>query len=265
MKSIRLLACMFALVASLSATPAKATAFSTDQSDLWYVASESGWGMQIVQNGSTLFATLFVYGSNGTPTWYVATLQPTATPLAWSGTLYATTGSWFGTTFNSAAVVPTPVGTMTWSGQTVETGNVSYTVNGVSVSKNVVRQTLINDNYNGTFSGAIHGSVASCFNSAFNGTLEGYASFAVNHSGSSVSVGYASSELGTSCSFVGSYSQTGQYGRMAGNYSCSNGEVGTFAFFEMNVGFNYLTARLSLNGSNTGCQTTGYIAGARHR
>ena len=49
-----LLAAVFAL--SLSATThVCATAFSTDQSDLWWVPSESGWGMQLVHRGSLIF------------------------------------------------------------------------------------------------------------------------------------------------------------------------------------------------------------------
>ena len=265
MRSIRRGFQALVLLACLNGMPVHATSFSTDQSDLWYIANESGWGMQLVQQNSTMFATLFVYGSNGAPTWYVATLAPTGTPLVWSGTLFATTGPWFGAPFNAAAVSANPVGTMTWTGVSVESGNVVYTVNGVTVSKNVIRQNLATDNYSGTFAGAIHGTTTSCSNPAFNEVFEGYAAFSVSQNGSSVSIGYASSALGVTCGFSGSYSQTGQFGKVLGSYSCDNGEVGSFNFFEMNVGFNYLTARLSLNGTNTGCQTTGYIAGARHR
>jgi len=75
---------------------AKATSFTTDQSDLWYIPSESGWGMQLVQRDSVIFATLFVYGQNNQPTWYVSTMNYTSN-LTWTGPLYATTGPWFGT------------------------------------------------------------------------------------------------------------------------------------------------------------------------
>jgi len=116
MKSARHALCMLFLVVSLFAPPALATSFSTDQSDLWYIATESGWGMQLVQRGSVIFATLFVYGPNGTPTWYVATMNPTGASFTWSGTLYATTGPWFGTVpFNPALVTATAVGIMTWT------------------------------------------------------------------------------------------------------------------------------------------------------
>ena len=72
------------------APSASAVNKTTDQSDLYWIHTESGWGIQIVQGMNTIFATLFVYGADGQPTWYVATLVTTA-PFNWSGTLYKTT------------------------------------------------------------------------------------------------------------------------------------------------------------------------------
>jgi hypothetical protein len=38
---------------------------------LWWTPSESGWGVNIAQNGAgALFATWFVYGPDGKPVWY---------------------------------------------------------------------------------------------------------------------------------------------------------------------------------------------------
>ena len=76
-----------------AAAPAK-TSFSSDQSDLWWVPSESGWGMQIVQQAGILFATLFVYDATGVPTFYTATLVP-SDALAWTGRSLSDHGSVF--------------------------------------------------------------------------------------------------------------------------------------------------------------------------
>jgi hypothetical protein len=70
MKSLRRALCVLGLAVSLFAPTALPTSFSTDQSDLWYIVVESGWGMQLVHRGTVIFATLFVYGQNSTPTWY---------------------------------------------------------------------------------------------------------------------------------------------------------------------------------------------------
>src|SRR5215469_245712 len=160
MKPLRHTALARLIAFSLLSSPVGATSFSTDQSDLWYIVAESGWGMQLVQRGNTIFATLFVYGQNGAPTWYVATMVPTGTASQWSGDLYATTGPWFGTVpFNPADVVATKVGTMTWTQQTAATGTLNYVVNGTAVTKNVVRQTLVFDDFSGTYLGAAHFTV----------------------------------------------------------------------------------------------------------
>ena len=110
-----------------------------------------------MHRGSVVFATLFVYDINGNPTWYVATMQYTGSSFTWSGDLYATTGPYFGTMpFNPANVIATKVGTMTWAAQTVNTGTLTYNVNGVTVVKNIVRETLVNDDFSGHFGGGFH-------------------------------------------------------------------------------------------------------------
>jgi hypothetical protein len=84
----------------LASNTAVAASYSTDQSDLWWVdppGSENGWGIQFVQRGSTIFATIFIYGPTGAPTWYVATMGPTPPgSFVWSGDLFTRTGPWFG-------------------------------------------------------------------------------------------------------------------------------------------------------------------------
>ena len=55
---------------------AKATNFQ----DLWYAApaeSESGWGVNLTQQGSTIFATWFTYDASGNPLWLSATAPQT--------------------------------------------------------------------------------------------------------------------------------------------------------------------------------------------
>lgn len=52
----------FALTFAL-ATEVCATSYSTDSSDLWWNPNESGWGMQLVQQGSFVFATVFICGN----------------------------------------------------------------------------------------------------------------------------------------------------------------------------------------------------------
>src|SRR5208282_6064974 len=119
MLALRRAACVLLAAASFLAPQAQATSFSIDQSDLWYIANESGWGMQLVQRGTVIFATLYVYGPTaGEPVWYTATLQY-ASSYTWTGILYATTGPYFATEpFDPMMVGYSPDGTMTWAAQT---------------------------------------------------------------------------------------------------------------------------------------------------
>jgi hypothetical protein len=96
MRALRLLLASSLFALSLLAAPASATSYSTDQSDLWYIPAESGWGIQLVQRDNIIFATLFVYDAARNPVWYVGTLNPAGPGLAWSGSIYLTTGSYFG-------------------------------------------------------------------------------------------------------------------------------------------------------------------------
>jgi hypothetical protein len=78
MREFRIVIAAATLAAVVHAVPANATAYSSDQSDLWWIPGEPGWGIQFVQRGALIFATMFVYAQNGTPTWYTALLSPVA-------------------------------------------------------------------------------------------------------------------------------------------------------------------------------------------
>jgi hypothetical protein len=269
MKTLRHAACILMAAAFFFASPAYTTSFSTDQSDLWWIPTESGWGMQLVQRGEIIFATIFVYGPTGAPTWYTATLNPTAISLRWTGTLYATTGPWFGTVpFDPASVTLTPVGTMTWNGIYTYLGTVSYTVNGVQVTKNVVRQFIANDNYSGIYYGALLGTAAACTNAAADGPFDAFATTTVVQNGQSINVTIVTAVPAGSVSItytlIGTLTQQGQFGDVVGSYTTSAGESGGFELAEMGVQDNHWTALFSFSGTNDGCIKTGSVGGMRN-
>jgi hypothetical protein len=262
MRTIRchLAAVLFAISGLVA--PAWATSFSTDQSDLWYIAAESGWGTQLIQRGSVIFATLFVYGPSGDPTWYTATMDFTSN-LTWTGDLYATTGPYFATVpFNPANVVLTLVGTMTWEAQTVETGTLTYVVNGITVVKNVIRESLVLDDFSGRYIGAFHETFSGCFNSADDLTFEGASVLTVAQNGNAISM-TSSPKPGSGCTFSGTLSQAGQMGGITGTFACMGGDSGTFTFFELQVNRSGITSRLTLNSTPFGCVDNGWFGGMR--
>ena len=123
--------------------------FATNFQDLWWAAPggvESGWGINFTQQGSTIFATWFMYGIDGAPLWLSVTAQNAGHDV-FSGTLYSTTGPAFNAVpFRPADVTATPVGTATVRFNDGDSGTFSYdlTLPGGSAaqSKAITRQVF---------------------------------------------------------------------------------------------------------------------------
>ncbi len=120
---------------------ASGTAPSVNYTDLWWGgASQSGWGLAITHQFSTMFLAWYVYNDSGQPMWYVATIT-NATSSGGTGQLFRTTGPAFSTSFNPNAVVAVPAGTITVNFTDANNGSISYTVTGEgSGSKTITRQ-----------------------------------------------------------------------------------------------------------------------------
>ena len=113
---------------------------------LWWkspAGSESGWGVNLTQQGDILFATWFTYDTDGRGLWLVMPAGAKGAGNAWSGTLYRTTGPAFNAVpFNPAQVVATEVGTATFTFTDGDNGTFAWVVNGVSQSKPITRQVF---------------------------------------------------------------------------------------------------------------------------
>jgi hypothetical protein len=116
--------------------------------DLWWAAggAESGWGVNLTQQGTTIFATWFTYDVNRNPVWYSATAGQSA-QKTYTGTLYRTSGPAFSAVpFNPSQVTRTPVGTVTFSFTDGNNGSFAYQVNdGANIgtqSKAITRQVF---------------------------------------------------------------------------------------------------------------------------
>ena len=237
-------------------THALATSYSTDQSDLWYNKGEAGWGIQFVQRGSVIFATMFVYDAANKPTWFTALLAPTN--QSWTGDLYETNGPWFGSAvFSSAAVSRRTVGTMTWqnTGEHSEAGTLTYSVDGTQVRKNIVRQTLVLDDYSGSYTGML--SWRDC-----GGSREDVIDLTVTQAGDTITVMWFNTGTGMRCSYPGTLTQEGQFGSFTGSFSCTS-HAGSFTIYELQVTQAAISGRL--HDEVNGCITEAYFGGTRHR
>jgi hypothetical protein len=126
----------------VSGTP---VATSLNIQGLWWAAPagiESGWGVNITQQGDITFATWFTYDTDGTGMWLVMSQgNRQAGTNIYQGTLFRTTGPPFNAVpFDPSRVVVTPVGSATFTFTDASNGSFAYTVNGVSQTKAITRQ-----------------------------------------------------------------------------------------------------------------------------
>lgn len=117
-------------------------AAATNYQDIWWNApagSESGWGINLVQQSNIIFATWFTYDDDGSPLWLQMTAAA-AGPRSYAGTLYRTSGPAFSAVpFNPASIATTPVGSGTLTFANGNSGTFAYTVNGISQAKPITR------------------------------------------------------------------------------------------------------------------------------
>ena len=138
-----LAACLVALSTLLLPLPAAAayTVNTTngELSGLWWNESESGWGLNLTQQGPIVFVAWYVYESSGTPIWYVIT-NCAVVADGCSGDIYRVNGGTPLTIlWNDAAKTFTKVGVGTLLFTDANSGAFNYLLNGVSGARKIVR------------------------------------------------------------------------------------------------------------------------------
>jgi hypothetical protein len=200
---------------------------------LWYNPQEAGWGASFVQQLETAFVTLFVYGPDGKPTWYVASdarvvaYGAGALPI-FSGTLYRTQGPWHGGPFDPGKVDATAVGTVSLEALSKDRMRIHYLAEGVDRVKELVRQTwqepLVAANYLGTFNlRQAPGAGGPPY-----GTMQFHADL-LFHLDNGIALIRADDQFGRRCEYRGAHQQTGKLAKVAGDFSCTAGNGGVQA------------------------------------
>ena len=243
----------------LIANSAFANTFTSDLTDLWWNANESGWGVTATHQGDVVFLTFFVYGTDNRATFYTASTTYTGSTgqgsLVFSGPMYQTAGPWLGAFFNPNAVGVRQVGTATFTAF-IDAATLTYSVDGTFVTKSLTRQTFRNNNLSGQFVGVLRQTASGCTNPNFNGTAEAIAAVGITHSGTSFSM--ATNDNIEICNYFGNYTQTGRMGSSRGTYSCP-GRSGTYDFIEIEATPRSITGRFTVS-NNICAQTTGNFA-----
>ena len=242
-----------ALAALGFSTPAWSASSSTDWTDIWFNPAESGWGINIIQQGSTLFATLFVYEADRRPHWFVAS-EMNGGPNGFSGTLFQVSGPGYAAPWTGISP-PAGVGAISVAFSSVNAGTLQYTVGGVTVTKSIQRQSFRANSLSGDFYG---GFVARTNCQPPSAAVQG--PFRIAHSGNSVTITLPTSG-NVVCNMNGTYSAQGRLATITGNSSCV-GIPGTFTISEIDASKNGLNGVFTMSDQN-GCTYNGFFGGTR--
>jgi hypothetical protein len=119
-------------------------ATASNYTDLWWNPLESGWGINFAHQGNVIFGTLFTYDTDNKGMWLVMSAGSKQVDGSFKGELYRTTGTPFNAPVVGGTVTAsvTPVGTMTVRFINGENATLTYTVNGVTVTKLIQRQVF---------------------------------------------------------------------------------------------------------------------------
>ena len=254
---------ILALLAALCCGPALAASTSTDFTDLWFNPSEEGWGVNVVHQRDILFVTMFVYGPDNKPTWYVGSDVRLSSinegVLTYSGTLYKTSGPYFGGPFNENNVANTNVGSITFTASQINSATLSYLAEGVAVTKSIQRQTWAAETIAGNYGGASIGDWVDC-GSSRNGHRESFATLVITHSSTNVVTVRESGPTYT-CNYSGAYTQAGRTGTVSGTGTCSDNFNPSFIMSDIQVNVNGITLRMTAESGS--CRMTGQMGGVR--
>ena len=228
--------------------------------DLWFPANESGWGLNLVEQGDRAFATLFVYDAQNRPHWYSASNLVAGTSggrPSWSGDLEESNGPYYGAQFDPSRVTRRVVGTMTFVLQESGDGSLAYTVNGVSVTKTVKRFAFRRNDLSGSY----QGSVVMRNDDPRGGSYDD-ANITINDQGDRVNM-HIEILTGPTCDYTLNSFQYGAQRSLYGDYSCA-GMQGRIEMNDVLVTAEGFTGTYQgPAGHIGGLITKGHISGAR--
>jgi hypothetical protein len=219
-------------------------AAGTNYEGLWWNPNESGWGVTLTHQGSTIFGTWFIYGPDGKPFWVSATLRQVGVLATFSGPLYRTTGTPYSTPgFNPGETKGVIAGTATASFQATNRLSLTYTVDGVASAASLTRQTLTSIGIDGVYTGLTIGVGAfDTDQTTFTVTTALDGTFFLEQA----------SFISGTCRFSGSSAQVGSRIAASGTYQCSNFSSGTWTSDDLTL-FDglYLLGTFTLRNGST--------------
>ncbi|MEQ1517979.1 MAG: hypothetical protein ABL931_15980 [Usitatibacteraceae bacterium] len=258
---------VLAFALSICASIFSASAHANNYQDLWWNANESGWGINISQQGDVMFATWFIYGANSQPTWIFLSRAERSGALGntFTGDIFQATGS----PFSAVPFVPlqgsnlTKVGTATLVFSDARSGTLTYSINGANVVKQITRQVIGFYNLTGTYFGGLKRDGSGCVAASLNGSTLNQATYSINH-GPSTGALTITEVGGTLCNFSGTTQVFGSILEGSGTFSCAAENItGSWTMREGRPTPNAFSALLALRPNGESCTLNASIGGLK--
>ena len=242
-----------------------AAAVGTNFSDHWWSPGEPGWGTVIQQQSDLLFVQILVYGTDKSPVWYMASASPGPASVSghsvYAGDLYRTSGPAPAATFDPAAVSVRKVGTLSFDADTTDTAILSYSIDGLSVSKAMTRLTWKLEDFSGEYYGGFVYDLSPTHGPCVAGHSEDLGPLTITQNGAASLVMSIQGSVRT-CTFTGDYSQLGHMGASRGTFLCNQGGLsGTYTGFELEEGAQGVSGRII--GETSSCHLEGRFGAVR--
>jgi len=146
------------------------------------------------------------------------------------------------------------VGTVSFLSRDGYTVTLTYTIDGVSISKNYTRFTLNNLNFTGTYYGSIVYETGGCSSPTATART---GQTTITQSANALTIVVQGS--GATCTLSGDYKQSGSLGGSTGNFSCTDGTSGPMVLAGMQMTAVGFTAAFAVNAQQ--CNLPGAISG----
>ena len=134
-----------------------------------------------------------------------------------------------------------------------------YTVDGTTVTKNVQRQQLRVDDFTGRYAVTVQRVTTHCADSGANGDRTVAETMVATQSGVLLDMEWTSANR--VCRFSGGLTQAGSLASTSATYTCSDGEEGTMAWFELTRRNGFVAGRFQGHGISNGCDYRGQFTG----
>jgi hypothetical protein len=210
-------------------------ALAADYTDIWFTPAESGWGVNLVQSDAFIYATFFIYGADGKPTWLTATLSYNESS-AYSGAVYSYTGTYYANAWDPAKFSEQLVGIASFQPSTTNNsqGTLTYTVVGAqTVVKPIQRQTLTTAQFSGNYYGGEYITYSGCKSSGPFNFTDSYG-LTVTQSANALTLVFAYDGLKETCTMSGVPVQNGLlYSIPTASYTCTGGLTTTASIYNI--------------------------------